>query len=225
MSHNSTPLQQILDQSLLPLYYWPDVEVCLQVLKALYHAGVRVVEFTNRGEKALENFRYLKAQSHQQFPGLFLGTGTIKSPEEAEAFLDAGADFLVSPVVLPGVAAVAKTAGKIWIPGAMTPTEIVVAQQLGAPLIKIFPANIVGPAFISSVRELFPGQRFIPTGGVERNKENLTTWFKAGVSAVGLGSKLITAHVLENGDYETLAQNTMVVLKTIQEVKAAVAAH
>ncbi|HEY0273860.1 MAG TPA: bifunctional 4-hydroxy-2-oxoglutarate aldolase/2-dehydro-3-deoxy-phosphogluconate aldolase [Chitinophaga sp.] len=224
MSNNSTPLQQILDQSLLPLFYWPDAAVCLQVLKALYQAGVRVVEFTNRGEKALENFRYLKAESHQ-FPGLFLGTGTIKTSEDATAFLEAGADFLVSPVVLPAVAATAKAAGKMWIPGAMTPTEIVQAQQLGAPLIKIFPANIVGPAFISTVRELFPGQMFIPTGGVERNKENLTTWFKAGVSAVGLGSKLITASVLENGDYETLQQNTAAILKTIKEVKEAVAAQ
>lgn len=222
MSNNSTPLQQLLDQSLLPLFYWPDADVCLHVLKALYNAGVRVVEFTNRGEKALENFKYLKAESVKQLPGLFLGTGTIKTPEEAKAFLDAGADFLVSPVVLPSIAAVAKAAGKTWIPGCMTPTEILLAQSLGAPLIKIFPANIVGAAFISSVRELFPGQLFIPTGGVERNKENLTTWFKAGVSAVGLGSKLITASVLENGEYDTLQQNTVAMLKAIKEVKEAV---
>jgi 2-dehydro-3-deoxyphosphogluconate aldolase/(4S)-4-hydroxy-2-oxoglutarate aldolase len=223
MSNNSTPLQQLLDQSLLPLFYWPDPAVCLQVLKSLYNAGVRVVEFTNRGEKALENFRYLKAETSKQFPDLFLGTGTIKSAAEAKAFLDAGADFLVSPVVLPEVAEVAKAAGKMWVPGCMTPTEILLAQSLGAPLIKIFPANIVGPAFISSVRELFPGQLFIPTGGVERNKENLTTWFKSGVCAVGLGSKLITAAVLENGEYDTLQQNTASLLKSIKEVKASLA--
>lgn len=223
MSNNSTPLQQLLDQSLLPLFYWSDPAVCLQVLRSLYNAGVRVVEFTNRGEKALENFRYLKAETSKQFPDLFLGTGTIKSAAEAKAFLDAGADFLVSPVVLPEVAEVAKAAGKMWVPGCMTPTEILQAQLLGAPLIKIFPANIVGPAFISSVRELFPGQLFIPTGGVERNKENLTTWFKSGVCAVGLGSKLITAGVLENGEYDTLQQNTAALLKSIKEVKTSLA--
>lgn len=99
-------------------------------------------------------------------------------------------------------------AGLLWIPGCMTPTEIFLAQENQAALIKLFPANILGEAFLTSIKELFPGQLFIPTGGVELTKENLTGWFKAGVSAVGLGSKLISKKVMEEKLYAELFSAT-----------------
>ncbi|MDP4151545.1 MAG: bifunctional 4-hydroxy-2-oxoglutarate aldolase/2-dehydro-3-deoxy-phosphogluconate aldolase [Bacteroidota bacterium] len=217
MKDPGTVLQTILDQGLLPLFYWDDAEVSLEVVRTLYKAGVRAVEYTNRGNKALDNFKLLKRTLAAEAPDLHLGIGTVKSAGEALAFIHAGADLIVSPLVNPEIAALTEKADLLWIPGAMTPTEIYQAQQSGARLIKIFPANILGPEFISSVRELFPGQLFIPTGGVELDQENIRNWFKAGVSAVGMGSKLITKDVLKSRQFDVLYKNAQ---KAMEMVKA-----
>ncbi len=197
-------LNQILEQGTLPLFFFKDAEVSLEITKTIYKAGVRVFEYTNRGPEALENFKLLRKLANEEMPDLELGIGTIKSVKEAEDFLEAGADFLVSPIVNPAVGRLADEAEMLWIPGCMTPTEIYTAQENKAALIKLFPANILGEAFLTSIKELFPGQLFIPTGGVELTKENITGWFKAGVSAVGLGSKLISKKVMEGKLYDEL---------------------
>jgi 2-dehydro-3-deoxyphosphogluconate aldolase/(4S)-4-hydroxy-2-oxoglutarate aldolase len=219
MSDKKVILQSILDQGMLPLFYWDSPAVSLEVIRTLYKAGVRALEYTNRGPAALENFRYLKATLAAEAPGLYLGIGTVKSAAEAAAFIEAGADFIVSPIVNGEVAALSEKAGLLWIPGCMTPTEIFLAQQHKAALIKIFPANILGPEFISSIRELFLGQLFIPTGGVELNKENIRSWFKAGVCAVGMGSRLISKEVLQQEQYDLLYKNTVIALELVSAVK------
>ncbi|HWK08064.1 MAG TPA: hypothetical protein VNS58_30755 [Puia sp.] len=219
MSDKKVILQSILDQGMLPLFYWDSATVSLEVIRTLYRAGVRSLEYTNRGPAALENFRYLKATLVAEAPDLYLGIGTVKSVAEAEAFIKAGADFIVSPIVNGEVAALSEKAGLLWIPGCMTPTEIFLAQQHKAALIKIFPANILGPEFISSIRELFLGQLFIPTGGVELNKENIRSWFKAGVCAVGMGSRLISKEVLQQEQYDLLYKNTVIALELVSAVK------
>jgi len=219
MNDKTVILQSILDQGILPLFYWEDTAVSIEVTRTLYRAGVRALEYTNRGKAALENFRAMKKLFSVEAPDLYLGIGTIKTPEEAMAFVEAGADFIIAPIVNPAVAAVAEKAGLLWIPGCMTPTEIFQAQQLKAPVIKIFPANILGHEFVSSIRDLFPGQLFIPTGGVELNKDNIRAWFKAGVSAVGMGSKLISKDVLQKAQYEHLLQQTQTALRLVGEVK------
>lgn len=201
-------LNQILEQGTLPLFFYKDVEVSLEITRTIYKAGVRVFEYTNRGPEALENFKLLRKLANEEMPDLELGIGTIKSVKEAEDFLEAGADFLVSPIVNPAVGRMADEAEILWIPGCMTPTEIYTAQENKAALVKLFPANILGEAFLTSIKELFPGQLFIPTGGVELNKENITGWFKAGVSAVGLGSKLISKKVMEGKLYDELFKAT-----------------
>ncbi len=211
-------LQSILGQGILPLFYWESPAVCLKVMQTLYKAGVRAVEYTNRGVAALDNFSMLKKALAMEAPDLYLGIGTVKSKKEAEAFVAAGADFIVAPIVNPEVAAVAEKAGLLWIPGCMTPTEIYTAQQHNAALIKIFPANILGPEFVSSIRELFRDQLFIPTGGVEIDENNIRAWVKAGVSAVGLGSKLISKDVLMNENYDLLYENTLLALKIARTV-------
>jgi len=218
MKDKQTILQSILDQGMLPLFYWDSPVVSLEVIRALYKAGIRALEYTNRGKEALGNFKFLKETLVVEAPDLYLGIGTIKSASEADAFIAAGADFIVSPIVNPEVAAKAEKAGLLWIPGCMTPTEIFLAQQHQAALIKIFPANILGPEFVSSIRELFQGQLFIPTGGVELNRENIQAWFKAGVCAVGMGSKLISKEVLANEQYEALYVNTVTALKLVRSV-------
>ena len=211
-------LQTILGQGILPLFYWESPSVCLKVIQTLYRAGVRAVEYTNRGTAALGNFRMLKKTLAAEAPDLYVGIGTIKSAAEAEAFVKAGADFIVAPIVNPEVAVIADAAGLLWIPGCMTPTEIYRAQELNAAAIKIFPANIVGPEFISSIRELFQGQVFIPTGGVEIDEDNIRAWVRAGVRAVGFGSRLISKEILRDENYDLLYTNTLLALQIARTV-------
>ncbi|QEM10375.1 bifunctional 4-hydroxy-2-oxoglutarate aldolase/2-dehydro-3-deoxy-phosphogluconate aldolase [Mucilaginibacter rubeus] len=220
MSKKDIVLDAILKQGTLPLFFYKDPEVSLQITRTLYKAGIRVFEYTNRGEAALENFKVLKqALANGEMPGLELGIGTIKSVQEAEAFITAGADFIVSPIVNPEVGKLTARHNLLWIPGCMTPTEIYLAQQNGAALIKIFPANILGPEFVSSIRDLFAGQLFMPTGGVDLNHDSISTWFKAGVCAVGMGSKLISKNVLENQEYDKLYNDTLKLLEIVQTIK------
>jgi 2-dehydro-3-deoxyphosphogluconate aldolase/(4S)-4-hydroxy-2-oxoglutarate aldolase len=218
MNNKKIILQTILGQGILPLFYWESPSVCLKVVQTLYRAGVRAVEYTNRGMAAPDNFVMLKKTLAVEAPDLYLGIGTVKSATEAADFVRAGADFIVAPIVNPEVAAIAESAGLLWIPGCMTPTEIYRAQELRAEIIKIFPANILGPEFVSSIRELFQDQRFIPTGGVEINEDNIRSWVRAGVSAVGLGSRLISKEILRTENYELLYKQTLEALRIAREV-------
>lgn len=212
-------LQQIKTQGVLPLYYHPDPVVCADVLVALYDAGIRVVEFTNRGPEALSNFSRLLALRDASLPGLLLGIGTIKTADQARAYIAAGADFLISPGVVPEVGAVAAAAGKFWVPGCMTPTEVIVAEGLGATFVKLFPGNLLTHAFVSAIRDLFPEMAFMPTGGAEPERGNLEAWFKAGVIGVGMGSKLISPSVLASKDYGKITEETRRVLALVREIR------
>ena len=213
MNDKKVILQTILGQGILPLFYAESPSVCVKTIQTLYRAGVRAVEYTNRGTAALDNFTMLKKTFAAEAPDLYLGIGTVKSAAEARAFIKAGADFIVAPIVSPEVAAIAAEGGLLWIPGCMTPTEIYRAQELKAAAIKIFPANIVGAEFISSIRELFQDQVFIPTGGVELEEDNVRSWFKAGVKAVGFGSRLISKDILKTENYDLLYKNTLEALR------------
>ncbi len=211
-------LNSILTQGMLPLFFYEDVDVSLQIIRTLYKAGIRVMEYTNRAKPALDNFKVLRKAVDKEMADLYLGIGTIKNISEAEAFVDAGADFIVAPTINPEVAKVAHKHKLLWIPGCMTPTEIYNAQKNGAELVKIFPANVLGPAFISSIMEIFPGILFMPTGGVELTPENIGAWFHAGASAVGMGGKLISKDVLNNHLYEQLYTSTV---NAVELIKAA----
>ena len=216
--HQFDILESITTQGMLPLFFHADAETSLQATRALYKAGIRVFEYTNRGPAALENFKLLVKARQQEMPDLFLGIGTIKTTVEAASFINAGADFLIAPIVNPEVAQLAEKHDLLWCPGCMTPTEISVAQKHGAKLIKLFPANILGPGFLSAIKEVFPGQLFMPTGGVEMNADNVGAWFKAGVCAVGMGSKLVTREILEKQLFDQLYNDTK---KALELVKAA----
>jgi 2-dehydro-3-deoxyphosphogluconate aldolase / (4S)-4-hydroxy-2-oxoglutarate aldolase len=212
-------LRLIPEQGVLPLFFYKDTEVSIEVLKALYSAGIRSVEYTNRGEAALKNFKEMRKVCDTELKGMYLGVGTIKNAEMAQAFIDAGTDYIISPGLVEDAIKVADKNNMLWVPGCMTPSEIIRAEQLGAKLVKLFPGNILGPGFLSAIKELFPNLLFMPTGGVEAEKENLQGWFKAGVCAVGMGSKLITKASLENRDYEGIKQGTLKSLALIKEVR------
>lgn len=212
-------IKRIAEQGILPLYFHADPAVSIEVLKALYAAGIRAVEYTNRGEAALANFEQLKETRDRELPELLLGIGTIKRRKDAKAFIKAGADFIIAPGMIEEVAEAVHKEDMLWIPGCMTPTEIIRAEEAGAKLIKLFPGNLLGPSFVTAIKELFPGLYFMPTGGVEVNKDNLTGWFKSGVIAVGMGSKLITKDILEKKDYAQLINKTKEAIALVQEVR------
>lgn len=205
-------------QKILPLFYHDESTVCIAICKALYEAGIRCIEFTNRGDNAMQNFTTLVKEKDSSMPELLLGIGTVKSAEDAAAFINAGADFLVSPVFDSGVCDAAYMNKILWIPGCMTPTEIHAAEQAGCTLVKLFPGNTLGPGFAEAVKPLFSNLDFIVTGGVDTTKENLIAWFKSGVAGVGMGSKLITKDILQNKDYEQLKVKTREVIAVIGSI-------
>jgi 2-dehydro-3-deoxyphosphogluconate aldolase / (4S)-4-hydroxy-2-oxoglutarate aldolase len=216
MDKKETILKLIPEQGILPLYFNKDAEVSVAILRALYNAGVKTIEYTNRGEAALKNFAKLREVCDKEMGGMYLGVGTIKNAKQAQDFVDAGADYIISPGLVEEVIPVAEKAGLLWIPGCMTPSEIIKAENLGAKVIKLFPGNILGPSFLSGIKELFPGMLFMPTGGVELTTENIGGWFKAGVCAVGMGSKLITKDLMENQKYDELTEATKQALEIVK---------
>ncbi len=216
MKTKEETIKAITDQGLLPLFFYEDAQVSLDVVRTLYRAGVRVIEYTNRGKEALENFKMLIAVANAEMPELHLGIGTVKNTKEAAEYITVGAHFIVAPVIDKEVGDMVHEAGLLWIPGCFTPTEINIAYQHKAGIIKLFPANLLGPSYLTAVKDLFQGQLFIPTGGVEISAANITGWFSAGVCAVGMGSKMITKDILNNKDYDTLfalTEETLTIIK------------
>jgi 2-dehydro-3-deoxyphosphogluconate aldolase/(4S)-4-hydroxy-2-oxoglutarate aldolase len=193
MSLKINILDQIISHPVIPVYYNDDPNTCLDVMSACYDGGIRVFEFTNRGEKALENFKVLQQKRDADYPDLRLGIGTIKTAEQAEVYLKLNADFIVSPIVSEELGNIARQHQVFWIPGCMTPSEIAMAEQLGATLVKLFPANVLGTRFLNGIKPLFPNLRFMPTGGVDISTEHITSWLQAGVTALGFGSVLFKA--------------------------------
>lgn len=186
--HNTT--QQIIETKILPLYYSDQYELCENYIMACYNAGVKVFEFTNRGPLAKENYSKLKKELCSSYTDLKIGVGTIYTVEEAQAFIDLGADFIVQPVCIEGVAHYCKNINLPWIPGTMTLNEIYHAHQLGAELIKVFPANTLGTSYIKNIRGPLPQVNIMVTGGIEATIDEVQHWLKAGVKVCGLGSQL-----------------------------------
>ena len=219
MSKKELLLKLIPEQGILPLYFYKDTDVSLQVLRALYSAGIRTVEYTNRGEAALQNFKKMRALCDAEFKDMYLGIGTIKNGQMAQTFIDAGADFIICPGLVEEVATVCDKNDMLWVPGCMTPSEIIRAENLGAKMIKLFPGNILGPEFMSAIKALFPDLLFMPTGGVDLDKDNIAKWLKSGVCAVGMGSKLVSKQLLEEKNYtkiEELSKQALEILKSLK---------
>lgn len=216
MKTATNPLKIIQDYPVIPVYYNEDEQTCIEVLKATYAGGIRVFEFTNRGGKAAENFKALLAYRNEHFADMQLGIGTIKTVAQAEAYIQSGADFIVSPIVRADLAAVCAANDILWIPGCMTPTEINLAEELGAPLVKLFPGDTLGIGFLKAIKPLFPNLKFMPTGGVDVNKENIDNWLNAGVTALGFGSKLFMQPE-QASDYSWLTERCQLLIKLVNK--------
>jgi 2-dehydro-3-deoxyphosphogluconate aldolase/(4S)-4-hydroxy-2-oxoglutarate aldolase len=197
-----TPILELIEsEGLLPLFTHEDMPVAKFVLKAFYEAGGRVFEYTNRHKEALLVFQELRSFVNDHLPDLMLGAGTIKTGEEAQQFIDAGADFLISPLINSDVFSVADKNKTMWIPGCATASEIGQAEAWGIPLVKLFPATqLGGPAFVKALRAVFPHIGFVATGGIKAEISLLHDWFRSGVIAVGIGSELIPKDLLQRGD-------------------------
>jgi 2-dehydro-3-deoxyphosphogluconate aldolase / (4S)-4-hydroxy-2-oxoglutarate aldolase len=219
MSNIKKVSDAIIKQGMLPLYFNSDETITINVLKALYRAGIKAVEYTSRGETALSNFTKMVEVRNAEMPDLLLGIGTIKNLQQAKEYLAVGADFFISPGFVPEVAAYLISKEILYSPGCMTPTEIIVAENAGVKFIKLFPGNILGSDFMSGIAAVFPNLRFMPTGGVDTTRGNIEGWFKAGVSAVGMGSKLISKQLMADKDYATIESETKAVLSLIQTIK------
>ncbi len=219
MSKSQKAIDAVVAQGILPLYFNPDEAVSIEILRAIHRAGIKAVEYTNRGEAAFNNFKKMVAVRNQEMPDMLLGIGTIKNLQQAKDYVSAGADFMVSPGFVAEVAAYAISNDVFYAPGCMTPSEIIAAENAGVKFIKLFPGNMLGPEFLSSIKEIFPKLLFMPTGGVDTTKESIEAWYKAGVCAVGMGSKLISKKLMETKDYASIESATREVLALIQGVK------
>ncbi len=219
MHKRDNTLKRIIDQGVIPMYFHADVNVSGEVLKALYRAGIRVVEYTNFGEAALANFLHLRKIADSELPGLLLGAGTIKDKIAATEYVNEGADFIVSPYFVKDVAHIVHTNDLLWIPTCMGPTEILHAQDLAVPLVKLFPATSLGPSYVSDMKQIFPDLFFWPTGEVELSEAGLNAWFRAGASVIGLGSNLLPKDLVNSLDYTTIESFTRNTLATLNNVK------
>ena len=212
-------IEAITKQGMLPLYFNADEQVSVEILRALYKAGVRVMEFTNRGEEALANFKKLVEVKNAEMPDAIIGIGTIKNLHQAKTYLDAGAAFLVSAGYDGDVAAYCTKHDVFYGPGCMTPSEIQAAENAGVKFVKLFPGNMLGPEFMSSIKDIFPKMVFMPTGGVDTTRESIEGWYKSGVSAVGMGSKLVSKKLMEAKDYSGIEQIAKEVLDLIKSIR------
>lgn len=204
---------------LVPLFYHSDIEVAKKVLKACYDGGARILEFTNRGDFAHEVFRELNLFALAELPEMILGVGSVTDAGSASLYMQLGANFVVTPILREDIAIVCNRRKVLWAAGCATLTEIAKAEELGAEIVKVFPGGILGPAFVKAVKGPCPWTSIMPTGGVSPTVENLTAWFNAGVTCVGMGSKLITKSVLEEGNYQILEEKVRGTLKLIGDIR------
>lgn len=214
--------QEILDRTraagIIPVFNHPDLDIAKAVLDHSYAAGVRVFEFTNREKNAFEVFKALRIYA-EKYPDMLLGIGTVFTKDDAQRFLYAGTDFVVSPAMLPEVGVFCRMKQVFWVPGCATLTEVFNGKTLGAKLVKTFPGNLLGPAFIKAVHSVIPDIKLMPTGGVEPTEANLKDWFSAGVHCVGMGSQLIDKKEIEQGDFDGLKRRISQSLEIIKSLR------
>lgn len=203
---------------IVPLFTHDDPADAQQVLEAAYRGGIRVFEFTNRRKNSFEVFVHL-LEVASRYPDLMLGIGTIMDAATTKRFLDAGAHFIISPILKLDMAPVCHAHDKLWIPGCATLTEIVTAKENGAEIIKVFPGSVLGPGFVSSIMPVVPDLQLMITGGVEPTEKSLSAWFNAGATCVGMGSQLFTKEILGQKDWPLLQTRVVEMLAIAKNIR------
>lgn len=213
-------IEGMSEKGIVPLFTHDNALEAEQVVEAAYRGGVRAFEFTNRRANSFDIFKHLVAQ-RARFPDLMLGIGTVMDAVTTKKFIDAGADFIISPILKLEMAEVCHRHGIAWIPGCATLTEIVTARDNGAAVIKVFPGSVLGPGFVSAIMPVVPDLRLMITGGVEPTRENLTAWFKAGAMCVGMGSQLFTKDILQSRNWDMLKDKVGQALELVRQIRSA----
>ncbi|MFB6342349.1 bifunctional 4-hydroxy-2-oxoglutarate aldolase/2-dehydro-3-deoxy-phosphogluconate aldolase [Saccharicrinis sp. FJH62] len=213
-------LNTVVETGLVPLYYNKDAEIVKKVIKACYDGGARVFEFTNRGDYAHEVFSEVNKWVAENCPEMVMGVGSVVDPGTASLYIQLGVNFIVSPSLNPDIAKVCNRRKIAWMPGCGTLSEINLAEELGVEIVKIFPGSEVGgPSFVKSIKAPCPWTKIMPSGGVSTDPENLKAWFDAGVSCVGLGSKLFPADVIKNEKYDEVTAKVKAAMKVVHDLK------
>lgn len=194
-------LNKMAAAPMVPVFYHSDAETAKAVVKACYDGGVRLFEFTNRGDFAHEVFAEVSKFVGKECPDMALGVGSVVEPATAALYIQMGADFVVGPLFNPEVSKVCNRRGIPYIPGCGSVSEVGFAQETGCDVCKIFPGDVLGPKLVKGMLAPMPWSKLMVTGGVEPTEENLSSWFKAGVFAVGMGSKLFPKDKVEAKDW------------------------
>ena len=215
-----TVLNKMIDLGLVPVFYNGDVEVAKKIVAACAAGGAHVVEFTNRGDFAPQVFLELSQYFAQADPSVILGVGSVIDAPTAALYIAYGANFVVGPTLNPEIARLCNRRKIAYSPGCGSASEISQAEELGVEIVKVFPGKSVGgPDFVKSVLGPCPWTRIMPTGGVDATEESIKAWFQAGVSCVGMGSKLIRKDLVADGNWTEITRLVRQVLDWIKEAR------
>ncbi len=207
-------LRRVLDSGIVAVVRAPDSDQLVHVARALADGGVDVVEITMSVPNALDVLRQVRQELGER---LLLGAGTVLDAETARAVLLAGAEFIVTPTLNRDVIRLCRRYGKLVMPGAFTPTEILTAWEAGADIVKVFPADVVGPAFFKALRSPLPQIRLMPTGGVD-----LTTaadFLKAGACCLGIGGQLVEPKAIAERNFDRIRNLARQYVAIVQQNK------
>ncbi|MGI5974850.1 MAG: bifunctional 4-hydroxy-2-oxoglutarate aldolase/2-dehydro-3-deoxy-phosphogluconate aldolase [Paludibacter sp.] len=218
-------LSVIKETGIVPVFYHKDIEVAKKVLKACYAGGIRVFEFTNRGDFAHEVFGELVKYSALECPEMIMGIGSIVDAPTASMYIQLGANFIVGPLFNPDVAKVANRRLVPYAPGCGSVSEVGFAQEMGCDLCKVFPGDVLGAAFVKGLKAPMPWSNLMVTGGVKPEENNLKAWFDAGVTCVGMGSNLFPAELIKSENWDGITKLCADTIAMIQKVKKIIYSH
>ena len=210
-------LEQIGKTKVGPVFYHQDATTALSVVKACYEGGIRVFEFTNRGDRAHEVFRAVITEAREQMPELIMGAGSVVDAPTAVLYMQLGANFIVGPLFNPDIAKVCNRRNVPYTPGCGTISEVGQAQEVGCDLVKAFPGEVLGTKFVKALLAPMPWTKIMVTGGVEPTEENITGWLKAGAYCVGMGSKLFPKDVVRENNWKYITEKCSEVLRIAQK--------
>ena len=212
-------IQTFKDTGIVPVFYNADVEVAKNVVKACYEGGIRAFEFTNRGDFAQEVFAELVKFANKELPGMIMGVGSVVDPATAALYIQLGANFVVGPVFNPAIAPICNRRLILYSPGCGSVSEVSAAQEAGCDVCKVFPGDVLGPAFVKDLRGPMPWSQIMVTGGVKPEKSNLEAWFKAGATCVGMGSNLFPKDAIAAKDWARITALCKEAIEIVKQVK------
>ncbi len=211
---------KMAEEGMIPVFFHRDPEIGKKVVEACYKGGIRLFEFTNRGDYAHVAFEQINKFAEAEFPDMIIGVGSVIDAPTAVLYMQLGANFVVSPILNEEMADVLNRRKILWSPGCGSATEISKAESLGCEIVKIFPGSQVGgPKFVSSVRGPMPWTQIMPTGGVEPTEANLTEWFKAGAICVGMGSQLIKSDLIKEKNFIQIEKDVKSAVELVKKIR------